>query len=101
MLLATVMMLGVMGVSPALANDDLGQFNDGDKEKKAKKAKKPDPDIPPTLPQQQLSQQQLDKEKKPKKAKKLGPDIPPLSQQQLDKEKKPQKLKKPKDVPPL
>ena len=53
-LLATVMMLGVMGVSPALAQDDLGQFNNGDKEKN------------------------VDKEKKPKKAKKLGPDIPPL-----------------------
>ncbi len=49
-LLATVMLLGVMGVSPALADDDLGQFNNGDKEKKAKKAKKPGEDLPPTLP---------------------------------------------------
>ena len=49
-LLATVMMIGVMGVSPALADDDLGQFNNGDKEKKAKKGKKPGEDLPPTLP---------------------------------------------------
>ncbi len=55
-LLATVMMLGVMGVSPALAHDDLGQFNNGDKEKnvdkekKPIKAKKPGEDLPPTLP---------------------------------------------------
>ncbi len=49
-LLATVMLLGVMGVSPALADDDLGQFNNGDKEKKLKKPKKPGPDLPPTLP---------------------------------------------------
>jgi hypothetical protein len=49
-LLATVMLLGVMGVSPALADDDLGQFNNGDKEKKPNKAKKPGPDLPPTLP---------------------------------------------------
>jgi hypothetical protein len=49
-LLATVMLLGVMGVSPALADDDLGQFNNGDKEKKPIKAKKPGPDLPPTEP---------------------------------------------------
>jgi hypothetical protein len=55
-LLATVMMIGVMGVSPALADDDLGQFNNGDKEKnvdkekKPQKAKKPGEDVPPTLP---------------------------------------------------
>ena len=54
-LLATVMMV-VMSAAPALAHDDLGQFNNGDKEKKAQKekkpvkGKKPGEDLPPTLP---------------------------------------------------
>ena len=36
-LLMAAMMLGVMGVSPALAHDDLGRFDNVDKEKNVDK----------------------------------------------------------------
>ncbi len=67
-LLATVMMLGVMSVSPALAHHDVDHDNSGHKAD----------DNADRDQGAAWSKQQLDKEKKAKKGKKPGPDIPPL-----------------------